>query len=67
MGVPEAIECAVEISKLVGRKLPISILPGLPESLVPRLNCRDHQIADAWQVSGGLRRGRRVWPCGCAA
>jgi hypothetical protein len=31
MGEPEAIEGAMEVSKFVGGKLPISILPGLPE------------------------------------
>ena len=56
----------MEISKFVGYKLPISILLGLPEPLVPRLNCRDHQIADAREISGGLRRGRRFWSCGHA-
>jgi hypothetical protein len=32
MSEPEAIECAVEISKFVGCKFPISILPGLPRA-----------------------------------
>ena len=60
MSVPEdSIECAVEISNLVGGKLPIIILRGPPESLVSGLNCCDHQIADARQIFGGMSRGFR--------
>jgi hypothetical protein len=65
--VPEAIECAMQISELVSRKLPMAILRGPPESLVLRLNCRDHEVADARQISVGLRRGHRFRPCGHAA
>jgi hypothetical protein len=33
-GKPEAIERAAEISKFVGRKFPVSVLPRLPEPLL---------------------------------
>ena len=67
MGMPEAIERALQISKLVGCKFPVSIRLRAPEPLVPRLNCRDHQVADARQISGGSRRGRHFRLRGNAA
>src|SRR5260370_21774467 len=67
MGVPEPIECPVEIPKLVGRKFPVSILFGPPDTLVTGLYRGDHQVADARQIPGGLRRGRFFWPSGHAA
>jgi hypothetical protein len=42
MSDPNSIECAAEIPKLVACEFPVVILLGLPESLVPRLNRRDH-------------------------
>jgi hypothetical protein len=53
MSEPEALERVVEISKFVSCKIQIAILFGLSNPLVPRLN--DPQVADAWQISGGLR------------
>jgi hypothetical protein len=67
MGVPKPGERAFEVSKLVGCKFPVSILLGSPKSLVTGLNCGDHQVADARQIFGGMRRGRRVWSCRYAA
>ena len=67
MSAPESIEGAAQVSKLVGRKFPISVLLGLPEPLMPWLNRRNHQVADARQIFGGMRCGRRFWSCGNAA
>ena len=67
MSVPEPTECAAEISELVGGKFPIFILLGAPESLVPRLNRRDHQIADARQIFGGMSRRWHLWLSGRTA
>jgi len=55
MGLPQSIERAAEISKLVGRKFPILILRTPPETLVARFNRRDHQVADARQIFSGMR------------
>jgi hypothetical protein len=55
MSAPESIEGAAQVSELVGRKLPVSILLSLPEALMPWLNCRNHQVADARQIFDGMR------------
>jgi hypothetical protein len=54
-----------KLSKLVGSKFPVSIPLRPPEPLVPGLNRRDHEVANAWEVFA-TRRGNRVRLCGQA-
>jgi len=66
MGLSEALKRAVQIAKFVRREVPVFVLRGLPESAMPRLNRRDHQVADARQIWSGLGCGRCSRPCGIA-
>jgi hypothetical protein len=54
----EAIEGAFQVAEFVGGERPIVVLRGDPKSDMPRLDRRDHEIADARKVACVFRWGR---------